>query len=125
MRKRNGEVFDTPLVGTTMNVGDIVGYVVDTTVPDTTHYDTYTFKVNDEMSNGLDFVISKADADAHKEGTTPWSVDKSVVVKVGGNVLDEQYYEATLDKDTHKLVVDFSSNIQNVNIFPVGAKIEI
>ena len=125
MRKRNGETFPTPLVGTTMNVGDIVGYVVDTTVPDTTHYDTYKFKVNDEMSNGLDFVISKADAEAHKEGTTPWSVDKSVVVKVGGNVLDEQYYEATLDKDNHKLVVDFSSNIKNVNIFPVGAKIEI
>lgn len=39
-----------------VNIGDVVTYTVTGSVPDTTGYDKYVYKIHDELSKGLDFV---------------------------------------------------------------------
>lgn len=41
---------------TTVNIGDVVTYTVKGSIPDTTGYAEYVYKINDELSTGLDFV---------------------------------------------------------------------
>ena len=41
---------------TTVNIGDVVTYTVKGSIPDTTGYDEYVYKIHDELTNGLDFV---------------------------------------------------------------------
>lgn len=50
-----------PSIGKTANkasvsIGDVVTYTVTGSVPDTTGYDKYVYKIHDELSKGLDFV---------------------------------------------------------------------
>lgn len=39
-----------------VNIGDVVTYTVTGSVPDTTGYEQYVYKIHDTLSNGLDFV---------------------------------------------------------------------
>lgn len=41
---------------TTVNIGDVVTYTVKGSIPDTTGYAQYVYKIHDELSTGLDFV---------------------------------------------------------------------
>lgn len=41
---------------TSVNIGDVVTYTVAGSVPDTTGYSEYVYKINDTLSKGLDFV---------------------------------------------------------------------
>ena len=40
----------------TVNIGDVVKYTVKGSIPDTTGYAQYVYKIHDELSTGLDFV---------------------------------------------------------------------
>ena len=40
----------------TVNIGDVVTYTVKGSIPDTTGYAQYVYKIHDELSTGLDFV---------------------------------------------------------------------
>lgn len=40
----------------TVNIGDVVTYTVKGSIPDTTGYSEYVYKIHDTLSNGLDFV---------------------------------------------------------------------
>lgn len=48
---------------TSVNIGDVVTYTVIGSVPDTTGYSEYVYKINDTLSKGLDFV-KNANGDA-------------------------------------------------------------
>ena len=48
---------------TTVNIGDVVTYTVNGSIPDTTGYDQYQYIIHDELSTGLDFV-KNANGDA-------------------------------------------------------------
>ena len=59
---------ETPSIGktankTTVNIGDVVTYTVTGSIPDTTGYAEYVYKIHDTLSTGLDFV-KNADGDA-------------------------------------------------------------
>jgi len=54
---------------TTVNIGDVVTYTVKGSIPDTTGYAKYVYKIHDELSTGLDFVNDATGA-ALGEGAT-------------------------------------------------------
>ena len=55
---------------TTVNIGDVVTYTVKGSIPDTTGYAQYVYKIHDELSTGLDFV-NDAKGTALGAGRTP------------------------------------------------------
>ena len=90
----------------TVSIGQVVKYTVTGTIPDTTGYDRYTYKILDTLSAGLDFV-NDASGTALDEAT-------KVNVKVaftGENVTDAGTAPttATLDTDnSKKMTLDLS-----------------
>ena len=83
---------------TTARIGDTVYFQLTSKVPDTSAYDTYTFKFNDTLSAGLTFDAS------------------SVVVKVGGTDLNKGTdYTVTPAEDTAgaNVTIDLSNSIKN------------
>ena len=68
---------------TTVNIGDVVTYTVKGSIPDTTGYAQYVYKIHDELSTGLDFV-NDAKGTALEAGATTVNVtvaftDNSVI----------------------------------------------
>ena len=59
-----------------VNIGDVVTYTVTGSVPDTTGYSEYVYKIHDTLSNGLDFVN-----DAKGAAVTGDTVNVSVAFK--------------------------------------------
>ena len=57
----------------TVNIGDVVTYTVKGSIPDTTGYAEYVYKIHDELSTGLDFVNDATGA-ALGEGATTVNV---------------------------------------------------
>ncbi|RKQ30205.1 MULTISPECIES: SpaH/EbpB family LPXTG-anchored major pilin [Clostridia] len=57
----------------TVNIGDVVTYTVKGSIPDTTGYAQYVYKIHDELSTGLDFV-NDATGTALGEGATTVNV---------------------------------------------------
>ena len=55
---------------TTVNIGDVVTYTVKGSIPDTTGYDDYVYKIHDELTNGLDFVNDANGAALGADATT-------------------------------------------------------
>ena len=55
---------------TTVNIGDVVTYTVKGSIPDTTGYDEYVYKIHDELTNGLDFVNDANGAALGADATT-------------------------------------------------------
>lgn len=66
---------------TTVEIGNVVTYTVTGSIPDTTGYDQYTYKINDTLSNGLDFV-KDANGTALEAGAT--TVNVKVAFKEAG-----------------------------------------
>lgn len=71
---------------TTVNIGDVVKYTVKGSIPDTTGYAEYVYKIHDELSTGLDFV-NDATGTALETGATTVNVTvafKDNSLTVGG-----------------------------------------
>lgn len=84
----------------TVNIGDVVTYTVKGSIPDTTGYAEYVYKIHDELSKGLDFV-NDANGTALGEGAT--TVNVTVAFK-GTGVTDASTAPttATIDTDNSK-----------------------
>ena len=83
---------------TTVNIGDVVTYTVTGVIPDTTGYDSYVYKIHDELSKGLDFVNDT-------NGTA--CTDNKVAVKVAftdGTDASTAPTEAALDSKNNKIM---------------------
>lgn len=96
----------------TVNIGDVVTYTVNGSIPDTTGYAEYVYKIHDELSTGLDFV-NDATGTALGEGATTVNVtvaftDNSVTA-VGTTPK-----AATLDTaNNRKMSLDLSEWVRN------------
>ena len=92
---------------TTVNIGDVVTYTVKGSIPDTTGYAGYVYKIHDELTKGLDFV---------NNATGTACTDNKVAVKVAfTNATDagKAPTEATLDAENNrKMSLDLSAWIR-------------
>ena len=82
----------------TAEIGQIVTYTVTGVIPDTTGYDSYVYKIHDELSKGLDFVNDT-------NGTA--CTDNKVAVKVAftdGTDASTAPTEAALDSKNNKIM---------------------
>ena len=89
----------------TVEIGKVVTYTIKGTIPDTTGYDFYVYKIKDTLTNGLDFVT---DAQGETQATNPYLVS----VKIGDNVAKEQ--SATLSGEGNRTMeLDLSKWIKD------------
>lgn len=89
----------------TVEIGKVVTYTIKGTIPDTTGYDFYVYKIKDTLTNGLDFVT---DAQGETLATNPYLVS----VKIGDNVATEQ--SATLSGEGNRTMeLDLSKWIKD------------
>ena len=89
---------------TSIEIGDVVTYTIKGTIPDTTGYESYVYKIHDTLTDGLDFV---EDLDA----TAP--TDKKYDVKIQIGTEQATTLEADLDEDNNrKMILDLSSWVQ-------------
>lgn len=92
---------------TTVNIGDVVTYTVKGSIPDTTGYAEYAYKIHDELTKGLDFV---------NNATGTACTDNKVAVNVAfTNATDagKAPTEATLDAENNrKMSLDLSAWIR-------------
>lgn len=89
----------------TVSIGQVVKYTVTGSVPDTTGYSEYVYKIHDTLSNGLDFVN-----DAN--GTAVNGNTVNVTVAFGKGTTDERTAPktATIDTDnSKKMSLDLSA----------------
>ena len=89
----------------TVEIGQVVTYTITGTIPDTTGYDAYVYKIKDTLTNGLDFV---KDAD----GTVVDDPNNySVSVKIGESEATNE--KAVLSGDNNRtMTLDLSAWIQ-------------
>lgn len=80
----------------TVNIGQVVKYTVKGSVPDTTGYEQYVYKIHDTLSKGLDFV-KNADGAALDNAKAV-----NVTVAFGEGVTDKGTAPATATLDTTK-----------------------
>lgn len=59
----------------TVEIGQVVTYTIKGTIPDTTGYESYVYKIHDKLTAGLDFV--------NAQGLAPEGTDYEVSVKLG------------------------------------------
>ena len=91
----------------TVSIGQVVKYTVAGSVPDTTGYAEYVYKIHDTLSNGLDFVN-----DAKGTAVTGNTVNVSVAFK---NATDASTAPTTATLDTTKktMALDLSAWVRN------------
>lgn len=88
----------------TVSIGQVVKYTVTGSVPDTTGYSEYVYKIHDTLSNGLDFVNDK-NGRATSEGKVNVTVAfKEAGVTAGGTTPTT----ATLDTTNKTMSLDLS-----------------
>ena len=89
---------------TSVNIGDVVTYTVTGSVPDTTGYAGYVYKIHDTLSNGLDFVN-----DANGKAVTGDTVNVTVAFKDATDASTAPK-TATIDTDnSKKMSLDLSA----------------
>lgn len=94
----------------TVNIGDVVKYTVTGSIPDTTGYDSYVYKIHDTLSNGLDFVN---DANGTALGTDATTVKVTVAFKDATDATTAPT-EATLDTVNKRIMsLDLSAWVRN------------
>lgn len=96
----------------TVSIGQVVKYTVTGSVPDTTGYSDYVYKIHDTLSNGLDFVNDE-NGTALGEGAT--TVNVTVEFK-GTGVTDASTAPTTATLDTtnnKKMSLDLSAWVRN------------
>lgn len=93
---------------TTVNIGDVVTYTVNGSIPDTTGYAEYVYKIHDELSTGLDFVNDERGT-ALGEGATTVKV-KVAFKDTGVTDASTAPTTATLDTENNrKMALDLSA----------------
>lgn len=80
----------------TVNIGQVVKYTVKGSVPDTTGYEQYVYKIHDTLSKGLDFVKNAEGAALDNANAV------NVTVAFGEGVTDKGTAPATATLDTTK-----------------------
>lgn len=96
----------------TVNIGDVVTYTVKGSIPDTTGYAEYVYKIHDELSKGLDFVN---DAKGTALGAGATTVNVTVAFK-GTGVTDASTAPTTATLDTtnnKKMSLDLSAWVRD------------
>ena len=83
----------------TVSIGQVVKYTVTGSIPDTTGYAEYVYKIHDELSTGLDFVNNAAGT-ALEEGAT--TVTVAVAFGEGSTDASTAPTTATLDSTNKK-----------------------
>lgn len=89
----------------TVEIGEVVTYTITGTIPDTTGYESYTYKIHDTLTDGLDFV-----QDA--QGTAQSGNSYNVSVKIGDGQASQ--IAATLGGENNRtMTLDLSSWIRD------------
>ena len=87
-----------------VEIGQIVKYVITGTIPDTTGYDEYQYIIHDTLTDGLDFV--------DQSGTEPSDTNYSVSVQIGSAAATQQ--SATLSGENNRTMeLDLSQWIRD------------
>ena len=80
----------------TVEIGQVVTYTIKGTIPDTTGYESYVYKIHDKLTAGLDFV--------NAQGLAPEGTNYEVSVKLGeGNLTTKTAVLSGDDKRTMTL----------------------
>lgn len=88
----------------TVEIGQVVTYTIKGTIPDTTGYNEYVYKIHDKLTAGLDFV--------NAQGLAPEGTDYEVSVKLGEG--DAETKTAVLSGDDKRtMTLDLSSWIRD------------
>lgn len=92
----------------TVSIGQVVKYTVTGSVPDTTGYDQYIYKIHDTLSNGLNFVNDE-------NGTDVIGDTVNVTVAFGKGTTDASTAPttATLDTTKKKMSLDLSAWVRD------------
>lgn len=89
----------------TVEIGQVVTYTITGTIPDTTGYDSYVYKIKDTLTTGLDFV-------KNAQGTAQEDTNYSVTVQIKGGASSTQ--NAVLGGDDNRtMTLDLSQWIKN------------
>lgn len=87
-----------------VEIGQIVKYVITGTIPDTTGYEQYQYIIHDTLTDGLDFV--------DQNGTEPSGTSYNVSVQIGSTAATQQ--SATLSgTDNRTMKIDLSQWIRD------------
>ena len=87
-----------------VEIGQIVKYVITGTIPDTTGYDQYQYSIHDTLTDGLDFV--------DQNGTEPSGTSYNVSVQIGSTAATQQ--SATLSGENNRTMeLDLSQWIRD------------
>lgn len=87
-----------------VEIGQIVKYVITGTIPDTTGYDQYQYIIHDTLTDGLDFV--------DQNGTEPSGTSYNVSVQIGSSAAAQK--SATLSgNDNRTMKLDLSQWIRD------------
>mgnify|MGYP002678067832 CR=1 FL=1 len=97
---------------TTVEIGQVVKYTVTGSIPDTTGYSEYVYKIHDELSTGLDFVNDK-NGTALEAGATTVNV-KVAFTDAGVTAVGTAPTTATLDTgNNRKMSLDLSTWVRD------------
>lgn len=97
---------------TTVEIGQVVKYTVTGSIPDTTGYSEYVYKIHDELSTGLDFVNDE-NGTALEAGATTVNV-KVAFTDAGVTAVGTAPTKATLDKgNNRKMSLDLSTWVRD------------
>ena len=97
---------------TTVEIGQVVKYTVTGSIPDTTGYSEYVYKIHDELSTGLDFV-NVENGKALEAGATTVNV-KVAFTDAGVTAVGTAPTTATLDKgNNRKMSLDLSTWVRD------------
>lgn len=97
---------------TTVEIGQVVKYTVTGSIPDTTGYSEYVYKIHDELSTGLDFVNDE-NGTALEAGATTVNV-KVAFTDAGVTAVGTAPKTATLDKgNNRKMSLDLSTWVRD------------
>lgn len=89
----------------TVEIGQVVTYTIKGTIPDTTGYEQYTYKIHDTLTEGLDFVKDAA-------GTAQEDTSYNVSVKIGEGPAEQK--PATLSGNNNRtMTLDLSEWIRS------------
>lgn len=97
---------------TTVEIGQVVKYTVTGSIPDTTGYSEYVYKIHDKLSTGLDFVNDE-NGTALEAGATTVNV-KVAFTDAGVTAVGTAPTTATLDKgNNRKMSLDLSTWVRD------------
>lgn len=97
---------------TTVEIGQVVKYTVTGSIPDTTGYSEYVYKIHDELSTGLDFVNDE-NGTALEAGATTINV-KVAFTDAGVTAVGTAPTTATLDTgNNRKMSLDLSTWVRD------------